>query len=376
MSDTRAFTGNRYRSFEALDQWLRGSREAPEEPYLAIVDAHHHLSPDGDHRYELSDLIAQGDGMNVVGSVFVECSAAYEATVRYGASFDPSDPALELPVAETRFVAAAADAAPMASRHGLCAAIVGFVDLQSGEEGARRLLEAHIEAGKGRFRGTRQSAAWEGSLDGLNWRSPPPGLLLSDAFQSGFGALAPLGLSFDAWLWYPQLLDLTLLARRFPDTRIILNHFGGMIGVGPYQQWHAEGFALWRTYVTELARYPNVIMKMGGLSMPAAGFGFHFEDSPPNSTVLAARWKPIIEFAIDTFGPDRCMIGSNFPVDRQSAEYSTLWNAYKIATRQYSTEERAAIFSGTAQQAYSISNILAASSSAHKAHAANENLEA
>ncbi len=352
MERSRAFTGNRYRSAAALSEWHSASREMPLEPDLAIVDAHHHLWPDGDHAYGLADFRGDCAGLNVIGSVFVECSANYEATLRYGDDFDPDDPSHDLPVRETRFVAQVAADDAATDEAGLCGAIVGFVDLQQGEARAQERLETHIEAGEGRFRGIRQSAAWDAATPALNWRSPPPGLLLHDRFQSGFAALKNLGLSFDAWLYYPQLLDLVLLARRFPDVTIVLNHFGGIIGMEPHDRWKAEGFRQWRRYIEELALCPNVIMKMGGLGMPAARFDFHLRETPPGSAELAELWRPWIECSVEAFGAGRCMIGSNFPVERQCAEYATLWNAYKIATKACSPDERAAIFSGTARRAY------------------------
>lgn len=352
MAETAGFTGNRHRSPEELDAWLHGHKEAPVEPDLPIVDAHHHLWPEPSHRFGLREMVESAAGLNLIGSVFVECGAAYSMEMRYGADCDDHAPAHALTVEETRFVMDAIEGDAEARRLGLCGGIVGFVDLQLGRSRATALLEQHKDAGRGRFRGIRQSAAWDPAMARTSWRLPPPGFLLDEKFQSGFAALGPLDLSFDAWIYYPQMLDLILLARCHPDVPIILNHFGGIVGIGFYAGFLNAGLARWRHYVQELACYPNVVMKMGGLGIPAAGFGFHLRDEPPGSDVLAAAWKPYIDGAVEAFGADRCMIGSNFPVDRQSAEYTTLWNAYKIATSDYSKAERTAIFSGTAMRVY------------------------
>jgi predicted TIM-barrel fold metal-dependent hydrolase len=104
--------------------------------------------------------------------------------------------------------------------------------------------------------------------------------------------------------------------------------------------------------LAELANYPNVFVKIGGLGMPATGSSFHFQDMPPTSQQLAAKWKPVIDATIEAFGTERCMIGSNFPVDRQCASYPILWNAYKHATRHYAHHERRALFSDTAKRIY------------------------
>jgi predicted TIM-barrel fold metal-dependent hydrolase len=155
-------------------------------------------------------------------------------------------------------------------------------------------------------------------------------------------------------LYSTQVFDLVLLARALPELKIILNHCGGIIGVGPYKEWPADCFAHWRAYLTELAKCPNVFVKVGGLGMPATGSEFHFQSTPPTSQQLATAWKPVIDATIDAFGTERCMIGSNFPVDRQTANYTVLWNAYKRATREYRAEERRALFSNTAARVYGL----------------------
>ncbi len=97
------------------------------------------------------------------------------------------------------------------------------------------MLEAHIRAGGGRFRGIRHITAWDGDKTLMNPAyAPPPGLLADRTFREGFAALAPLNLSFDAWLYHPQIDELTALAQAFPGTRICLNHVGGPLAIGVY----------------------------------------------------------------------------------------------------------------------------------------------
>src|ERR1700744_1713718 len=123
-------------------------------------------------------------------------------------------------------------------------------------------------------------------------------------------------MTFVGWLYHPQLGDLLDLLRAYPEQRVVLNHLGGPLGVGPYEGQSAEVFAQWRAYMTELATCPNLYVKLGGLAMNVNGFGFHHEVLPPSSGELAKAWHPYFETAIGLFGADRCMFESNFPVDK------------------------------------------------------------
>ena len=94
----------------------------------------------------------------------------------------------------------------------------------------------------------------------------------------------------------------------------MLNHFGGPLGVGPYEGRRAEVFAQWRAYMTELATCPNLHMKLGGLAMNVNGFGYHHQPLPPSSGEMATAWRPYVETVVELFGAERCMFESNFPV--------------------------------------------------------------
>jgi len=342
--------------------WL--AKQAPEPillPDLPIVDPHHHLWNRFGLRYLLDELLADtGSGHRVEATVFVECMAFYRAN---GAA------ALR-PVGETEFVngvAAMADSAeaaraaqkahPDGSRGPMlaCAGIVGYADLMRGAA-VREVLQAHIAAGGGRFRGIRHAGAWDASPKIRNSHTEPcEHLYAQPAFREGFAQLAPLGLSFEAWQFHPQLPDVLALARAFPDTTIILNHVGGPLGVGPYAGRHDEVFAAWRPMVQALAGCPNVVVKLGGLGMRISPFNFHDPQAwpaPPSSIDLAAAWRPWIETCIEAFGPERCMFESNFPVDQASTGYAVLWNAFKRLAAGASDSALAALFSGTARRVY------------------------
>jgi predicted TIM-barrel fold metal-dependent hydrolase len=337
------------------------------EPDLPIVDPHHHLwdrrtyaAPDQteEHpfmtairpaqRYLLDELLADtGSGHNVVATVFVECGAFYQA-----------DGPVELrPVGETEFVngVAAMSASGTYGPFRACAGIVGKADLLLGD-GVVPVLEAHLRAGGDRFRGIRNSASWsedKGVLGPLN--RVEEGLYRSDLFHAGFRHLAPMGLSFDAWLLEPQLPDLIDLARAFPETTIVLDHVGTPLGRSSYEGRLEERFPIWRENIRELAKSPNVVVKLGGLAMAFCNFRSFLAEPRAPSQQLADEWQPYVETCIEAFGAERCMFESNFPVDMGSCDYATLWNAFKRMTAGASAEEKTALFSGTAARVYRLS---------------------
>ncbi len=174
-------------------------------------------------------------------------------------------------------------------------------------------------------------------------------------FREGFACLAPLGLSFDGWLYHTQLRELGDLAAAFPGTTVVVNHVGCPLGIGPYAGKRNEVFADWSAAVRDIARHPNIHMKLGGLGMKVIGWSFHEAPLPPTSEELAAAWKPYVETCIEAFGPSRCMFESNAPVDRGTCSYQILWNAFKRLAAGYSADEQKALFSGTARKVYRLS---------------------
>jgi L-fuconolactonase len=338
------------------------------DPDLPIVDPHHHLwdrrsfsaDPNGPikhgfeyvgkiaSRYMFEELLADAtSGHNVIATVFVDCGAFYRA----------DGPEAYKSVGETEFVngVAARSASGVYGNFRACAGIVSNVNLEANGSGAAAILEAHIAAGNGRFRGIRNGAAYDADPDVLGpLARTPPGLYRSARFREGYATLAPLGLSFDAWLLEPQLPDVIDLARAFPETPMVLDHVGTPLGVASYAGTHAERFPLWRENIRELAKSPNVCVKLGGLAMVFAGFSCHMKQPPATSEEMAAEWKPYIETCIEAFGADRCMFESNFPVDKAGASYVALWNAFKRLAAGCSADEKTALFSGAASRFYKL----------------------
>jgi predicted TIM-barrel fold metal-dependent hydrolase len=331
--------------------WLDSRQEAALEPGLPIVDPHHHLidRPESG-TYLLPDLLADIDkgGHNVVATVYLEWLSMYRA----------DGPVEMKPVGEVEF---ANGVAAMAASGGygktrVCAGIVGHADLTLGAP-VKKVLEAMIVAGGGRFRGIRHIASMD--ADQGAWGATavrPMGLLRDRKVHEGFAQLAPLGLSFDAWVYHPQLGDVVELARAFPQTPIVLNHVGGAIGLGRYKGRRDAVFADWSARIRELAACPNVHVKLGGLGMKMFGFDVHEGKLPPSSEELATLWQPYIETCITAFGPSRAMFESNFPVDKGSYGYGVYWNTCKRLAAGASAAEKTDLFRGTASRFYRLGN--------------------
>jgi L-fuconolactonase len=296
------------RSHPPDDAWLATAPAEPIlEPEIPIIDTHHHLWQRPDHRYLLHELLADlGSGHRVVATVFLQCHAMYRT----------SGPEEMRPVGETEFVAGIA-AMSDSGGYGptrVAAGIVGYADLTLGER-VEAVLEAQIRAGGGRFRGVRHSGNWDADPV-IGNGAPGPDIYRRADFRAGLARLSALGLSLDAWVFFTQLADVIDLARACPGTNIIVGHVGGVLGYGRYAGKRDEIFTSWKASVTELAKCPNVTMKLGGMMMRAALYDYGAAEWPISSEELAVLWRPYMETCIELFGPTRCMFESNFPVEK------------------------------------------------------------
>lgn len=338
--------------------------EAIIDPDLPIIDPHHHLwdrrpvmhlIPPPAHPFEqisyrkghylLDQLLEDtGSGHNIVATVYLECRSMYRA----------EGPTEMKPVGETEFVngVAAMAASGLYGKTLACAGIVSHAELLLGAE-VGRVLDAHIAAGNRRFKGIRRSTSYnadEGVLGPLNRN--PPGVMMEPKFREGFAELGKRGLSYDAWLLEPQLPELIDLARQFPETPIVLDHVGTPLGLASYKGKLPERFGVWRENIRELAKSPNVHVKLGGLAMPFCNFPSMLSEPRASSEQLAKEWGPYIETCIEAFGAARAMFESNFPVDEVSCDYPTLWNAMKRIAKGASADEKHDLFFGTANRFY------------------------
>ena len=324
--------------------WLALHQEEPLDPARPIIDAHTHLYDRPGHRYLLPEILADlASGHNVVATVYVQARARYRA----------SGPEVMRPVGETEFANGIA-AMCASGNYGptrVCAAIIAAADLTMGAD-VGPVLDAHLRASS-RLRGIRQTAAWDEDASMLNpaYRTSED-MLASEAFRAGFRELAARGLSFDAWMFFHQLPRLADLARAFPKVPIILNHCGGLLGVGPYAGRGDEVHAIWKDEMAQLARLPNLHVKIGGLGMRMIGLGLEARPTPATSEQLADAWRPWVHEIFELFSPDRCMFETNFPVDKSSGSYGTFWNAFKRLAEGASSSEKDALFYGTAARVY------------------------
>ena len=327
-----------------LERWL--AQTAPEdalEPDLPIIDPHHHLwdcrdAAEEPHvRWEqkvyLCEEISEdigSSGHNVVQTVFAQCGAFYRA--------DGAEPMR--PVGETEFVHGIA-AMSRSGKYGktrLCTGIFSSADLRLGKAVAP-VLEAHIAASPN-FRGIR-------------YPLPPE---VDARFEEGYAMLGKYDLSYDNYSPnYERLPRLAELAQAHPDITVIVNHLGGKIGPDA----GAEEIARWEDCVDAIARCPNAVMKCGGAQQRVGPWEppFHMHqrpEGPMGSEELCELLYPRYQYVIDAFGPERCMFESNFPVDKESISYRTLWNLLKriAAKLGLSESEKTSMFSGTAARVY------------------------
>ena len=328
------------------EDWLQLTTEDPIDPDLPICDPHHHLWERPGNNYMLDDLLRDlRSGHNIVSTVFLECSSMYRT----------DGPEHMKPLGETEFVASVAEEAAARSdvHTNINAAIASHADLSLGESVAE-VLEAHIELGKGRFRGIRHGTSHDPSPVIPAYRDQGSGVMMTPKFREGFAQLGKLDLTFDAWLFHPQLGELADLARSFPDVTIILDHIGAPLGVGPYEGRRSEVMEIWKRSIAEVAQNENVFVKVGGCGMPNYGNGWHEGDTPIGSVELAEATAPYYLHVIEQFGVERCMFESNFPVDKASYSYNVMWNSFKRIVADFSDSEKAALFHDTATRAYRI----------------------
>lgn len=329
--------------FSIGDQdWLDKVQEEIVDPDLTIIDPHHHLWRHDNGNYLAQELHNDTQsGHRVEKTVYIQCGVQYRQ----------DGPDHLKPLGEIEFVV---EQGKETQRLGgpTIAGIVGRVDLQFGD-GLEELIDQFVETSEGLFRGTRHNAARAGYPDSLSIASmAPEGLYEDSNFRNGLKVLGSKGFTYDAWHYHPQNPDFTALAKTVPDTVLVLDHFGTPLGVGPYATQRKEIFEQLRKDLVEMAKCENVYAKLGGLAMPDNGFGWESAPSPPTSDEVVDVHRDYFLLAIDCFGPERCMMESNFPVDRQSLSYAVLFNAMKKMTADFSVEDKKQLFRDTAQKVY------------------------
>jgi len=330
------------------DEWLATLDEPILEPELAIVDPHHHLWLRNGYTYLMPELAADlGSGHNIVSTVFAECHSMYRQ----------DGPEAERSLGETEFVrgqaAMSASGAFGPARAG--EVMFGNVDMTLGAA-IEPLLEKHIEASGGRFRGVRYSTGWDAD-ERIRNVAPAARILVDARVKEAAAILARMGLELDCWVYHPQLDEVAELADARPDLTVVLNHVGSPILGGPYRGRTQEVFEDWSAGIKRVAERPNVTVKLGALPIRMPDFDGD-RSLPPGSGEVAAAWRPWIETCIAAFGAPRAMFESNFPVQKRWCSYQVCWNAFKLIAKGASATEKRDLFAGAAARAYRIERVL------------------
>ncbi|MEM8752648.1 MAG: amidohydrolase family protein [Pseudomonadota bacterium] len=327
--------------------WLAKTEEPPLEPDLPIVDPHHHLWERPGARYLFHDLVEDVyAGHDVRATVYIQCRSMHR-----------KDGPEELrPVGEVEFVVGAAAMAD-SGHYGdcrACAGIVATADLTLGD-GVGRVLDALEAAANGRLRGIRQPVAVidDPAIVG-SVVVPPAGLMATEEMAAGVREMGRRGLVLDIWCFQTQLGEALALAKAAPDTTIVIDHVGGVLGIGGFAGRREALYPEWRAAMKALAALPNVRVKLGGLAMHTLGWGYERREAPPGSEELARDWRPYVEPCVEMFGTDRAMFESNFPVDKGQVSYGVCWNAFKRLAAGASAEEKARLFHDTAAETYRV----------------------
>ena len=330
------------------DIWLATLQEEVLEPALPIIDPHHHLWVRSGYTYLMPELAADLEsGHNIIATVFAECHSMYRK----------EGPKAERSLGETEFVRgqAAMSASGTFGRAGACDVMFGNVDLTLGSA-VEPILEQHIAASGGRFRGVRISSGWHAD-EKVGNVTEQPNLLIDPRVSEAAAVLSRMGLSLDCWLYHPQLDEVAQLADAHPALTIILNHVGSPILGGPYRGKSEEVFKDWKAAIIQISRRQNVFVKLGALPIRMPSFGGD-RSVPPGSEEVAAAWRPWMETCIEAFGPTRSMYESNFPVQKRWCSYQVCWNAFKRISASASASEKADLFAGAAARAYRLENVL------------------
>ena len=325
------------------EAWLALGAEERLSPEIEIVDSHIHLWDFSTPPYFADSYARDAEAEGITASVYVDCTMAYR---------EDGPVALE-PVGEVEFARAQAES--HAGPVDVAAAIIGWADLTLGD-GVLPVLETMAEAGGPRYRGIRSRANYDPDPHaGYGPMGVAAGLMLRDDYRRGLSQVQAFGQAFDLYAFHTQLGEVADLARAFPDLPIILNHIGGPIGIGRYASRRDQVYADWAAGMTELATCPNVLVKIGGFAISRLAIvDAGGRDRPPSSGEVADKCRPWVEHCLIHFGPERCLFGSNFPVDKAVMPLRTLINAMKRLTAHLAPAEQQAFFAGNARKVYRI----------------------
>jgi predicted TIM-barrel fold metal-dependent hydrolase len=220
-------------------------------------------------------------------------------------------------------------AAEEGQREGLIQAVVAFADLAADDVGGtidRQVAGAPV-------RGIRQQLHWH-SNPAYRFANRPDGMLLPE-WQRGLRELARRDLHFELQVFQGQFAHALTLVDAHPDVRFVLLH------AGMPEQLARDAETEWAKGLSNFAARPNVLTKISGLGTFTR-------------RCKIEEWRPIIERTVDTFGPDRCMFGSNFPIEKLWTSYAALLETVRSCLSRYSASEQRAVLHDTAARIYRI----------------------
>jgi predicted TIM-barrel fold metal-dependent hydrolase len=236
-------------------------------------------------------------------------------------------------------------------------AIVGKAELERPD--LEELLQAH-EGASARFRGIRDKLAIHPDGGVMDYARSPT-LMQDSSWRAGYQMLGERGLSFDAWMYHHQLPDFIDLVCAIPETPVVLCHLatpiglaGDYAGLGSTAAERDKMAGQWKDSLSRLAEVPHVRFKISGLLMPIVGFGAEHRPTTMTKDEFVDRVGPLVTWALDTFGIQRCMFGSNFPMDKVSISYQTLVAALDELVANRTEEEKQLFFNGVARNFYRI----------------------
>lgn len=327
--------------------WLSRRSEAPIPVPYPVIDSHIHLWDFSDPPYFGASYRADAQAAGIRSAVYVECTMGIRR----------DGPEAERVLGEIDFAREQAEACSD-SRFRLADAIVGAADLSLGAD-IRPILQSAVEISGGRLRGIRARAAHDAD-PALSYGAggPPPGVLLRPESREALAVLCDLGLSLDVYLFHTQLADIVALAQALPDLPIILNHMGTPLGIGRYGERPKEVQAQWQQGLEAVAACPNVVVKIGGFAISRIGIVTREAGAePPSSVDLAARFAPWFRSCVEAFGAQRCLYGSNFPVDKAAMSLTAQVNAMKWLVADLPAADAAAIMGGNAARLYRLPDL-------------------
>ncbi len=326
-------------------EWINNGQETPIDSTQRIIDPHHHLWERDGSRYRAEELSQDTARAHAVSdTVFVECLASYRK----------EEQEERRSIGETEFVVE--ESVKSRELKGCdISGIIAFIDLSLGDK-VNNLLDAHQEVSGKMLKGVRYATAWSNDPKiPVSHSKPREGLMAEKAFIDGVRYLGNRNLSFDAWMYFDQLHQLHNLAKEVPNTRIIINHLGAPLNLGRWQKKQAEMHSIWKSELRKLAKLENVYLKIGGIGMENYfGTNWGSRPSPPSSDEVVTVWDERILWCIETFGTEKCMFESNYPVDRQTLPYSVMWNTFQEITQSFTMSERDDLFWVTAQSVYGV----------------------